>query len=224
MSAHPRADRRKGRAYSVRWPRRCGGPDCNLPAPDVRFRAHPRPSMRRNQKKRSRPLRTTFPRGIPTRRMKGERTASGLSGWATCSQNRKFRPIYLVDGLLVRGTVSALVAKPKVGKSTLARLLCLAVATGKEFFGRTRGIEPNFLLRVLLQPSPASRRRGCLLGRNRHAAPVRSAHRMPSRQSQFEAQGWPQLSRRSLGSGDRGPIKAHCASIHNANRRMLTLQ
>ena len=32
-----------------------------------------------------------------------------------------------------------------------------------------------------------------------------------------------QLSRRSLGSRDRGPIKAHCASVHNANRRMLTL-
>jgi nicotinamidase-related amidase len=46
-------------------------------------------------------------------------------------------PDYLVDGLLVRGTVSALVAKPKVGKSTLARLLCLAVATGKEFLGRS---------------------------------------------------------------------------------------
>ncbi len=48
-------------------------------------------------------------------------------------------PDYLVDGLLVRGTVSALVAKPKVGKSTLARLLCLAVATGKEFLGRSTG-------------------------------------------------------------------------------------
>ena len=46
-------------------------------------------------------------------------------------------PDYLVDGLLVRGTVSALVAKPKVGKSTLARLLCLAVATGKEFLDRS---------------------------------------------------------------------------------------
>ncbi len=46
-------------------------------------------------------------------------------------------PDYLVDGLLVRGTVSAVVAKPKVGKSTLARLLCLAVATGKEFLDRS---------------------------------------------------------------------------------------
>jgi hypothetical protein len=46
-------------------------------------------------------------------------------------------PDYLVDGLLVRGTVSAIVAKPKVGKSTLARLLCLAVATGNEFLDRS---------------------------------------------------------------------------------------
>jgi hypothetical protein len=45
-------------------------------------------------------------------------------------------PDYLVDGMLVRGTVSASVAKPKVGKSTFARALCLAVAKGTEFLGR----------------------------------------------------------------------------------------
>jgi hypothetical protein len=44
---------------------------------------------------------------------------------------------YLVDGMLVLGTVSCLVAKPKVGKSTLARGLCLAVAKGTDFLGRT---------------------------------------------------------------------------------------
>jgi hypothetical protein len=43
---------------------------------------------------------------------------------------------YLVEGMLVRGTVSCLVAKPKVGKSTLARQLCLAVARGAEFLKR----------------------------------------------------------------------------------------
>lgn len=42
---------------------------------------------------------------------------------------------YLVDGLLVAGTVSAVVAKPKVGKSTFARNLALAVSTGREFLG-----------------------------------------------------------------------------------------
>jgi hypothetical protein len=44
-------------------------------------------------------------------------------------------PDYLVDGLLIRGTVSCVVSKPKVGKSTFARGLCLAVATGQPFLG-----------------------------------------------------------------------------------------
>ena len=42
---------------------------------------------------------------------------------------------YLLDGRLVLGTVSALVGKPKVGKGTLARNLCLAVGRGEEFLG-----------------------------------------------------------------------------------------
>ena len=45
-------------------------------------------------------------------------------------------PDYLVDGLLVRGTVSCVASKPKVGKSTFARRLCLAVARGEAFLGR----------------------------------------------------------------------------------------
>jgi len=65
---------------------------------------------------------------------------------------------------------------------------------------------------------------GYLSGRNRHAAPVQSTHRMPSRQSRFEAHGRPRLSRRRLGSGNSGSIKAHCASVNNSNRRLLTLQ
>jgi hypothetical protein len=40
---------------------------------------------------------------------------------------------YVLDNRLVAGTVSLLVAKPKVGKSTLARNLCLAVARGENF-------------------------------------------------------------------------------------------
>jgi AAA domain len=43
---------------------------------------------------------------------------------------------YVVDGMLPSGGLSALVAKPKVGKSTLARQLALAVARGEEFLGR----------------------------------------------------------------------------------------
>src|SRR5271157_1256191 len=45
-------------------------------------------------------------------------------------------PDYLVGGLLIRGTVSCVVSKPKVGKSTFARGLCLAVARGVPFLGR----------------------------------------------------------------------------------------
>lgn len=65
---------------------------------------------------------------------------------------------------------------------------------------------------------------GNLSGRKRHAAPVQSTHRMPSRQSRFEAQGRPRLSRRRFGSGSSGSIKDHCASVNNTNRRLLTLQ
>ncbi|SRR5579871_1481914 len=42
---------------------------------------------------------------------------------------------YIWEGRLVSGTVSAVVAKPKVGKSTFARNLCLAIARGEEFLG-----------------------------------------------------------------------------------------
>jgi hypothetical protein len=42
---------------------------------------------------------------------------------------------YIWDGRLVAGTVSGAVAKPKVGKSTFARNLCLSVARGKDFLG-----------------------------------------------------------------------------------------
>ena len=44
-------------------------------------------------------------------------------------------PDYLVEGLLITGTVSCVVSKPKVGKSTFARGLCLAVARGEPFLG-----------------------------------------------------------------------------------------
>jgi putative DNA primase/helicase len=40
---------------------------------------------------------------------------------------------YVWGGCLVAGTVSAVVSKPKVGKSTLARNLCLAVSRGDDF-------------------------------------------------------------------------------------------
>jgi hypothetical protein len=43
---------------------------------------------------------------------------------------------WLVDGILLAGGVSLVAAKPKVGKSTLARSLCAAVAEGKPWLGR----------------------------------------------------------------------------------------
>jgi putative DNA primase/helicase len=42
---------------------------------------------------------------------------------------------YIVENLLVAGTVSCIVAKPKVGKSTFARNLCLRVSRGEDFLG-----------------------------------------------------------------------------------------
>jgi putative DNA primase/helicase len=43
---------------------------------------------------------------------------------------------YVLEGMLVAGTSSCVAAKPKVGKSTFARNLCLAVSRGENFLGR----------------------------------------------------------------------------------------
>lgn len=42
---------------------------------------------------------------------------------------------YILEGCLVAGTMSGVFAKPKVGKGTLARNLCLAVSRGRDFLG-----------------------------------------------------------------------------------------
>lgn len=42
---------------------------------------------------------------------------------------------HVVENLLVAGTVSCVAAKPKVGKSTFARNLCLRVSRGEDFLG-----------------------------------------------------------------------------------------
>jgi putative DNA primase/helicase len=42
---------------------------------------------------------------------------------------------YVVENFLVAGTVSCAAAKPKVGKSTFARNLCLCVSRGEDFLG-----------------------------------------------------------------------------------------
>ena len=43
---------------------------------------------------------------------------------------------WLWDGILLQGGMSLLIAKPKVGKSTLARCLAVAVSRGSPFLGR----------------------------------------------------------------------------------------
>jgi hypothetical protein len=53
-------------------------------------------------------------------------------------------------------------------------------------------------------------------GRSRHRAPVRSTHRMPSRQARLDAQGRPRPSLRRLGSGNNGVNNIHCPSLSNA--------
>jgi hypothetical protein len=52
-------------------------------------------------------------------------------------------------------------------------------------------------------------------GRKCHAAPVCSIHRMPSKQFRFGAGGRPRPSLRRFGSGNSGPINAHCSSVNN---------
>jgi putative DNA primase/helicase len=53
---------------------------------------------------------------------------------------------YVVENLLVAGTVSCVAAKPKVGKSTFARNLCLCVSRGEDFLGlKTRQGECIYL-------------------------------------------------------------------------------
>ena len=58
-------------------------------------------------------------------------------------------------------------------------------------------------------------------GKNLHAAPVCNTHRMPSRQARLGAHGRPRLSLRRFGSGSRGAISSHCASLNNSNRFLL---
>jgi AAA domain/Domain of unknown function (DUF3854) len=53
---------------------------------------------------------------------------------------------YVLENVLIAGGVSGVFAKPKVGKSTFARNLCLAVARGEDFLGlKTRKGECIYL-------------------------------------------------------------------------------
>jgi hypothetical protein len=78
-----------------------------------------------------------------------ELTAADVARWETPKPESGFRLVSLGEllsrpdkpidwvwqGRLAAGTVSAVVSKPKVGKSTFARNLCLAVSRGEEFLG-----------------------------------------------------------------------------------------
>jgi hypothetical protein len=65
-------------------------------------------------------------------------TASGylLKPLRTVFDEPKQEKPYLVGGILPKGGLSGLISKPKVGKSTLARQLALAVAHGEPFLDR----------------------------------------------------------------------------------------
>ena len=54
--------------------------------------------------------------------------------------------------------------------------------------------------------------------KSRHRAPLRSTHKMPSRQARFGVQGRPRPSLRRLGSGNKGSSTFHWASLRNACR------
>ncbi|MDR7433465.1 MAG: AAA family ATPase [Armatimonadota bacterium] len=64
---------------------------------------------------------------------------------------------WLVEGLLPAGGMSVLVAKPKVGKSTLARALAVAVAQGRGFLGRKVRQGPVLLLSLEERPGDVRR-------------------------------------------------------------------
>ena len=59
-------------------------------------------------------------------------------------------------------------------------------------------------------------------GKNRHAAPVCSTHKMPSKHARLDAQGRPRLSRLRRGSGNNGAINSHCSSLNRFCRFFMT--
>ena len=59
-------------------------------------------------------------------------------------------------------------------------------------------------------------------GRKRHAAPVCSTHRMPSKHARFPAHGRPRLSFLRRGSGNKAPINSHCSSLNSFCRFFMT--
>ena len=65
-----------------------------------------------------------------------DRNSFNLQSLRDCFDAREEEQQWLVEGFLPAGGMSVISAKPKVGKSTIARQLALNVATGKAFLGR----------------------------------------------------------------------------------------
>jgi hypothetical protein len=76
------------------------------------------------------------PIGNPPNRASEDRPIFRLTPLADLMAEPEPDTAWLVDGILPASGVSLLAAKPKVGKSTLARNLALAVASGEPFLGR----------------------------------------------------------------------------------------
>jgi AAA domain len=66
----------------------------------------------------------------------GDRNSFNLQSLRDCFDAPEELQQWLVDGILPTGGMSVMSAKPKVGKSTVARQLALSIATGKPFLGR----------------------------------------------------------------------------------------
>jgi 5S rRNA maturation endonuclease (ribonuclease M5) len=76
----------------------------------------------------------------------GDRNSFNLQSLRDCFDAPEEEQQWLVEGILPTGGMSVMSAKPKVGKSTVARQLALNVATGTPFLGReTRQREVIYL-------------------------------------------------------------------------------
>ena len=118
-----------------------------------------------------------------------------------------------VDGLIPRGGVVLITAKPKVGKSTLARELGLAVAKGTPFLGRETCPAP--VLYVCLEDRWQHARRHLLaIGAGRDDALFASFGTRPDKPATWLLEA---ISRHRLGMAIIDPLFRFLPSITDAN-------
>jgi len=79
-------------------------------------------------------------------RGEGGRTGFRLESMESLLDSPEEKVRWIVEGMLPAGGTSLIVAKPKVGKSTLSRQLALAVARGEPFLGRDTSKGPVVIL------------------------------------------------------------------------------